>query len=846
MNKIIIIIGVFFLCFLSHAQNAPKISDINSPLWTKLYQEELSGDGLWFSYILRYEHERGHADTLYISQVKGLSSYKFSDAQNLNFDSKSRWAYMYRKQDLVLLSLETGKTISIRVPKKFRKIAGGDYLVVLNHDDSFTLYDSQLNLVKQINEVHQFFISPFDDILINYKNGISVMLNHTYFFKVQALPMDKGLIVELQWQSNGNSIAYLLETLMAESSIQRYSLHTYNFETTFSNHLSQDALSLKDTNMNITPWADNILYHPKGNHVLFYLTNPKERQYQDGDPEIWLSTTGKSWGNTAVVDRSLYPILAVWYPETGQYNIIDDGKSEIKLTPNKEFALFFDTSPYEPNYEVSGVANVLAYNLMTGEFKEVLEHRALKILTYGISSKGTYFYYIDDGQWWLYNLYEDRYIHLTKGLDGKWLDSNFDSGGYPEVNGDPVWSNDEKYFIVYDDYDIWFLSPDGSSVKKTNGRTNKIKYRLYNPFKLRLIPNKFIDFRSVTWDIEKPLLVEATNNLDSSGLFVLAPKGEFERKVWGDAHYSGFDHTEDYNTFLLRKQTYSKSPELQLLEKDTVRTLLQTNSIFDTSWRKAEIIKYPYGDGNDSLQSIVYFPKDWNPQKKYPGIVYVYEKLTHDYQKFITPSLFNGTGFNPVNFMEQEYFVIYPDINYTIARPGDSALQSVLASLDYLQTKPWIDKEKIGLIGHSFGGFETAYIISQTDRFAAAVCGAGLTNLVSSYLEFDEIRHRNRMWKFENQQLRMGSSLYDNFENYLNNSAVYHAKKINTPLLLWTGLEDTTVEPAQSMQLHLALRRLNKFNTLIRYPYEGHILQNVKNQKHLTKFIEQWFNLYLK
>src|SRR5690606_649893 len=221
----------------------------------------------------------------------------------------------------------------------------------------------------------------------------------------------------------------------------------------------------------------------------------------DGDPEIWLSSSKKDWGTTNYINRELYPLLSIWYPETGKFEVIDDGISEIKVTPNREFAIFFDSTPYEPNYEVSGTADVYALNHLNGSKKEIIKKRAKKILTYGISSKGTYFYFIEKGDWWLHNLYTNEKRNLTQGMNLNWLDSSFDSGGYPEVNGDPAWSSDEKYFIVYDDFDIWYLAPDGSQkIKKTNGSQNKTKYRLYNRFKNGLTLNKFIDFRRIIWN----------------------------------------------------------------------------------------------------------------------------------------------------------------------------------------------------------------------------------------------------------------------------------------------------------------------------------------------------------
>lgn len=847
MKRQITLLGILLFCVFGYAKNMERtVTTKADTLWTRLYQEELSDDGQWISYMLRTEQYEGNADTLHIKNIHDKRHYKIPQAQQLNFAPNSQWAFLSMKDHLVLLSLISGDTIKVKNPDGFTILGKGSYAVVQSSDQNLFIYDDQLQLVKQVKEVNRFFVSPTESIVVNYINGTSAMIPYDQGFEANPISLFEGKIIELQWQENGKSFAYLLEEAQMDKTSKTYSIHTYDVRTKKSKSLGQDRMDPSNNDKQIVPWGDHIVLHPKGNHVFFYISNPKKATHKEGEPEVWLSTSKKEWGDTNVIDRALFPLLAVWYPKTGVYRIIDDGKSEIKITPNREFALFFDPTPYQPNYEVSGTADVYAFNAMTGKQREILKNRALKILTYGISSKGTYFYYIEQGEWWLYNLYSNERTHLTQGLNANWLDSSFDSGGYPEVNDDPVWSKDEKYFIVYDDYDIWYLTADGSQrTRMTKGRESKIKYRLYNPFKIGLKRNKFLDFRSVTWDINTPLLLYATNSLDKSGLKVLKPDGTLEKKIWGPASYSGFDHTSDFNTFIATIQTYSKSPEIKLIDSGTTRTLLKTNPSMDTSGRKAEIITYP-SQSSDSLRSIVYFPKNWDPQKKYPAIVYVYEKLTSGYNNFLYPSIFNGTGFNAMRYVQQGYFVIFPDIKFTLGEPGESALNSVTASLDFLNTKQWIDEKRIGLIGHSFGGFETAYIVTQTNRFAAAVCGAGMTNLIGTYLDFDTYRHRNRMWKFEQQQMRMGSPLYEDFQNYLDNSAIYHAKKIQTPLLIWTGSEDGTVDPAHSMQLHLALRRLNKYNVLIRYPNEGHILSSRKNQEHLTRAIEDWFKAHLK
>lgn len=160
---------------------------------------------------------------------------------------------------------------------------------------------------------------------------------------------------------------------------------------------------------------------------------------------------------------------------------------------------------------------------------------------------------------------------------------------------------------------------------------------------------------------------------------------------------------------------------------------------------------------------------------------------------------------------------------------------------------PIIDSLHVaGLIGHSFGGYEADLIISQTDRFAAAVSGSGWTDLVSSYLFINSGFKKPEYFRAEDDQIRIGKSLYEDPQSYLQNSPVLLAASIKTPLLGWTGKEDPTVHPLQSMEFYMALRRLNKTHTLLVYPEEGHFLLKKENQKDLSERIQQWFDCYLK
>ena len=151
-----------------------------------------------------------------------------------------------------------------------------------------------------------------------------------------------------------------------------------------------------------------------------------------------------------------------------------------------------------------------------------------------------------------------------------------------------------------------------------------------------------------------------------------------------------------------------------------------------------------------------------------------------------------------------------------------------------------------GLIGHSFGGYETDFIITQSNIFAAAIAGSAATDLNSFYLTLNWTTGKPDMWRFEDHQWRMEKSLFEDRERYKTNSPITYVENIKTPLLSWTGQEDLQVDWHQSIELYLALRRLSKKHILLLYPKESHELFKPENQKDLSKKMQQWFAYFLK
>ena len=202
--------------------------------------------------------------------------------------------------------------------------------------------------------------------------------------------------------------------------------------------------------------------------------------------------------------------------------------------------------------------------------------------------------------------------------------------------------------------------------------------------------------------------------------------------------------------------------------------------------------------------------------------------------------------FNVTNLTSQGYFVLLPDIEYELGSPGISATDCVVAATNEVLRKDIVSPDKIALIGHSFGGYETNFISTQTNLFKTAISGASVFDLPSWYLSISNSTGDPEMWRFESQQWRMGNSLYNDREGYERNSPSTWVENISTPILLWTGEKDPQINPNQTIAFYLALRRLNKDVILLNYANESHSLLKKESQVDLYNRLNDWLNYHLK
>lgn len=316
-----------------------------------------------------------------------------------------------------------------------------------------------------------------------------------------------------------------------------------------------------------------------------------------------------------------------------------------------------------------------------------------------------------------------------------------------------------------------------------------------------------------------------------------------------DDDITAVDWNEGVKKLLYVKSNINKPPQLILKKYQKEEIVYKSNS-FDKEAKNifSKVILYKNSQGL-SLQGILLYPVNFKEGKQYPMIVTIYQKLRYMKNKYLV----DGIGMNPPteginvrSLLRKGYFVYMPDIVFDSRGTGRSALDCVTSAMNALQGYSFIDLKKVALIGHSHGGYETNFIATQSNLFEIYISGAGNSDLVRSYHSFNYNFNRPFFWQFEDGQYEMPGSFVKNKMIYIDNSPIYHAERVQKPILLWTGKKDYNIFWEQTMEFYLGLRRNHKKVVALFYPNDQHSLSKNNNRIDLYRRISDWLDFYLK
>lgn len=444
------------------------------------------------------------------------------------------------------------------------------------------------------------------------------------------------------------------------------------------------------------------------------------------------------------------------------------------------------------------------------------------------------------GNFYSYEIAGGQTRNLTEGLktgDGTIKGEDFLIAG---------WLPDEQTVLLYDNWDIWRIDPAGveAPVNLTGGygRQHHIRLRLRDEEMRNGIRYGILDLSP-----DRQLLLMAFDTATKySGYYRLRPgKGEPPAQVtMGPFRYISARKAASADAWLVLRESAVEAPNYYFT-KDWVNFLAVTDVAPQKryNWLTAELVTWPMPDGR-LRQGMLFKPEDFDVHKKYPLLVHYYEAPSERLYHYQEPAA-TMAGINIPYFVSRGYVVFVPDIHYRFGYAGESALSSVVSGTRYLLRFPWIDSTRIGLQGHSFGGYETNYIVTHTNLFAAAVEGAGVSDMISAYNGMVPSGAANQA-RYEVGQHRMEVSLWENPDIYIKGSPIFNADKVTTPLLMTHNKLDRVVPWLQGVEFFSALRRCGKKVWMLQYDRGGHIVQPGADALDYTIRIEQFFNHYLK
>jgi dienelactone hydrolase len=450
--------------------------------------------------------------------------------------------------------------------------------------------------------------------------------------------------------------------------------------------------------------------------------------------------------------------------------------------------------------------------------------------------------------------------HLTKGLGVSWREEQFYRyfnepnpffGVDPRPRGIAGWTDGDKALLVYDNNDIWKLDPSGS--KKPVNITNGYGRQHHIQFKTETTVNYQNGLNG-----KNSLILQAFNEdtKESGCYFLKKTDGKENPEQWMTGPYSISDpvKAKDVDTRIFIRSGSADAPNLYIT-KDNFKTISRLTDIQpqkDYNWYTTELVNWKLSDG-DTCQGLLFKPENFDPTKKYPLIFNYYEQSSGGAFAYFAPGLVGGSEINIPYFVSRGYLVFMADIHYKMGHPGQSVLNSIESAAKELCQRPYVDSKRMGLAGHSWGGYETNYMVTHSHLFAAAAEGAGVSDFISDYNGsiYNGIYGGNgigvsRLSDYEMGQSRMGVTLWQRPDLYAENSPVLKADQVTTPLLILHNKLDGAVAWSQGVELFTALRRLQKPCWMLQYDGEGHGLSDPKNVKDYTIRLTQFFDHYLK
>ena len=540
-------------------------------------------------------------------------------------------------------------------------------------------------------------------------------------------------------------------------------------------------------------------------------------------------------------DRSFNYVTMYRPGDNTMVRIADDEVPDIQITGRGQWAIGTSDAAYELMANLNGQSFRDVYAIDTKTGRKTVVKKNLR-WTNTASPDTTKYLYYENKHFHVFDVATGTTRNITEKVPTSFINIEDDHNVVDPPTQAMGWTSDNQYVLISDRWDIWKVpvAAGEAAVNLTvNGKKDSIRYQ-------GRVPGIYQNERGI--DLSKPQYFSVMGEWTKrAGYGILEPgKTGLKMLLWEDASITGLQKAEKGETWLYRKETPTVAPQVYV----TDATLTAGRKIVDMApeaeslaWSAgAQLIEFK-NDKGERLQASLYLPANYEKGKSYPTIVYIYERLTQGHNQYGRPTT---NGFSRQAYTSNGYAVLQPDIKYYINDPGMSAAWTLPAAVKAAVATGVVDPKRVGLHGHSWGGYQTAFTITQSDVFAAAIAGAPLTNMISMYSIIYKNSGGTNGSIFESSQGRFTTGPWANWEAYTRNSPVYHAAKVKTPLVILHNDQDGAVDFTQGVEYFNTLRRLDKPVVMLEYPGENHGLARPANMQDYTVRMKEFFDHHLK
>ena len=892
MKSIIFVLSLFPLLCNSQVKKILDHSAYN--VWRSVEDELISNDGKYVAYATE-PNGIGNSE-LKLHKNDGAVSLSYHRASGHRFTNNSQFLVFKISPDLFeTRDLKRQKVKEKDLPKdtlgiykiesgELSKIAGvksfkvpekwDDYIVYLYEPATDTSAKKQKKrnkengydlVVRNLKDKSEYTFSYVLDYSVAI-DGASLALTTTgndstrqagvYSFDFEKKTFDpffrsKGNYYGLTWDEKGTQFSFVSDTDTTKAIERDYSLHYWS--TSWDS--CKTVASNKDLkNLNINHEFDS--YFSKAGKRLFFQT--KELPIRQDttlleeeivNVEVWNYNDSKlhtQQKNNKKEDAKL-GYLSYYDINKDQFVMLGGPDFTDVLVSNEgdgNSAIALNNYPYRKAMSWEGFPekqDVYSLDLTNGQVKNGIGTNIKGVVSLSPAGKYAYWYEASDSVWYAYSFDNNLTKQLTTNSEVSFSDEIHDTPSDPGPYGLMSWTKNDEKVLLYDRYDIWEIDPKMKESAKRitpNGRSEKLTYRY------------------VKLDDEERF-ISKNQKLHLSGFYEASKKeamfsftyGKNEPVVLtsGNYQYGTFRKSRSTEKLIFTRENFKTFPDLNFAELDfqTISRISDVNpQQSEYNWGSIELFYWNSLDGQ-KMEGMLIKPEDFDPAKKYPLLVNFYEKSSDRLNRHRDPFPGRST-INYSYYASRGYIIFNPNVNYRTGYPGESAYNCVIPGVTSLIEKGFIDEENIGVQGHSWGGYQIAYLLGKTDMFKCAEAGAPVANMISAYGGIRWGSGFSRMFQYERTQSRIGGTLWEYPLRYIENSPIFYVDKVNTPVLIMHNDNDGAVPWYQGIEYFVALRRLGKPAWMLNYQGEPHWPVKVQNRIDFNIRLSQYFDFYLK